>query len=179
MELLEVIKQRRSVRKFTNQDVPQEALDQILDAVRWAPSWANTQCWEVVVVKDPSVKTRLQAAVSEGNPGYKALAEAPVLLVLCAQLKRAGHYKGAVTTKFGDWFLFDLGIIAQNIMLMAHTLGLGTVVVGMFDHDKAKTAIGVPEGYELAALMPLGHPESQPSAPKRREISEFMHLETF
>ena len=138
--------------------------------MRWSPSWANTQCWEVVVVKDQETKQKLQATLTPTNPAGKAMVEAPVVLVLCGQLQSAGFYKGQVTTKFGDWFLYDLGIATQTICLTAHALGLGTVVVGLFDQNKAKAVLGVPEGYELVTMLPLGYPEKIPAAPKRREI---------
>jgi len=75
--------------------------------------------------------------------------------------------------------MFDLGIATQTICLTAHDLGLGTVVVGLFDHDKAKEAVEVPEGYELAALIPLGYAAKGSAAPKRQEINEFTHYERF
>ena len=87
--------------------------------------------------------------------------------------------KEEVTTKFGDWFMFDLGIACQNLCLTAYSLGLGTVMVGLFDHDKANQILKVPQGYELAVLIPLGYPAKISSAPKRREISEFTHHDTF
>jgi nitroreductase len=151
----------------------------VLEAVRWSPSWANTQCWEVVVVKDQAIKQKLQAALPPTNPASKAMVEAPVVLVLCGQLNKSGSYKGQVTTKFGDWFLFDLGIATQSICLAAQSLGLGTVVVGLFDHNQAKQVVGLPDGYELVAMLPLGYPAKEPAAPKRREISEFAHREKF
>jgi nitroreductase len=63
--------------------------------------------------------------------------------------------------------------------LTAHGLGLGTVVVGLFDHNRAKETLGVPEGYEVVALIPMGYAAKDSGAPKRREISEFTHYEKF
>ncbi len=179
-EFMDIVKGRRSIRKYEDKPVPPEALDAVLEAVRWAPSWANTQCWELVVVTDTSVKERLQASLPpKGNPAVNAIVQAPVLLALCGQLKSSGFYKGQTTTKFGDWFMFDLGIACQNICLTAHALGLGTVVVGLFDHDKARAVLNLPAGYELVALIPLGYPAKISSAPNRREIKEFTHRNTF
>lgn len=178
-DLLEIIQGRRSVRNYQDQAVPDDVLNKILEALRWSPSWANSQCWEVVVVKDLETKQKLQAALPPTNPAGRAMVEAPVILVLCGQLQKAGFYKGQVTTKFGDWFLFDLGIATQTLCLTAHSLGLGTVVAGLFDHNKAKEVLGVPEGYELVTMIPLGYPAKAPAAPKRREIAEFVHQGKF
>ena len=178
-ELMQVLKGRRSVRNYQNQAVPEEVLNLILEAVQWSPSWANTQCWEVVVVKDPEIKRRLQETLSQGNPATRAMVEAPVVLVLCGKQGVSGFYKGQVTTKLGDWFMYDLGLATQSLCLAAWNLGLGTVVVGLFDHNLAAAVLGVPEGYELVAMLPLGYPAKQPAAPKRREISEFTHFDKF
>jgi nitroreductase len=179
-EFMDIVKGRRSVRKYEAREVPAEALNTILEAVRWAPSWANTQCWELVIVRDRAVKERLQATLPpKGNPAAGAMAQAPVVLALCGKLMSSGCYKDQVTTKFGDWFMFDLGIACQNICLTAHALGLGTVVVGLFDHDQAKAVLKVPHGYELVVMIPLGFPAKISSAPNRREIGAFTHQNFF
>ena len=178
-ELMEIIKSRRSIRKYEDKPVPQDLLNQVLEAVQWAPSWANTQCWEIITVKQAATKQQLQETMGKGNPATKAIVEAPVLLAICGKLKSSGYYKEQVTTKFGDWMMFDLGIATQSLCLAAYALGLGTVIVGLFDHDKAAEILGLPEGYELVSLIPLGYPAKISSAPKRREIIEFAHTERF
>ncbi|MFH1581370.1 MAG: nitroreductase family protein [Pseudomonadota bacterium] len=178
-DLMEVIKERRSIRKYEGKDISEELVNRVLDAVRWTPSWVNTQCWEVIVVKDRIIKERLQATISKGNPAAKSIVTAPVVLAVCGRLEKSGYYKDKVSTKFGDWYMFDLGLATQNLCLMAHHLGLGTVIVGLFDHDRAKEILNVPAGYELVVLVPMGYPAKTPSAPKRRETNEFMHYDMF
>jgi nitroreductase len=178
-DFMDVVKGRRSVRNFEDRDVPEEILRQLYEAVQWTPSWANTQCWELVVVRDATVKQKLQETMSKGNPATKSIVDAPVVVAVCGKLNSSGYYKGQVTTKFGDWLLFDLGLATQSLCLAAHNLGLGTVIAGLFDQDAAKTALGVPEGYDLVALIPLGYPAKVPSAPKRRTPEEFVHREKF
>jgi len=178
-DLMEIIKGRRSIRSYQDREVPEKAINRILEAVQWSPSWANTQCWEIVVVKDQANKERLQATLPKTNPAFKAIVQAPVVLVVCGRLNSSGYYKGQVTTKHGDWFMFDLGIATQSICLTAYEQGLGTVIVGLFDHDKAKEVVGLPDGYEVVAMVPVGYPAKDSPAPKRREISEFVHYEKF
>jgi nitroreductase len=179
-ELIQLIQGRRSVRKYLDTDVTEEQVRTLLESVRWAPSWANTQCWEIIVVRDSEQKKKLQDTLPpKGNPAHSAMVAAPVVLAVCGKLKASGYYKDVVTTKFGDWFLFDLGIATQNICLTAYSLGLGTVIVGLFDHDRAKNALGVPEGYEVPVMIPVGVPAKISSAPKRREVAEFLHKERF
>lgn len=177
--VLQAIQERRSIRKFQEKPVPDEALAQIMEAVRWSPSWANTQCWEVVVVKDPQVRLELQATLGKGNPATKALVAAPLLLVMCAKTLSAGYYGGVVTTKFGDWFMYDIGLATQSLCLAAHSLGLGSVVVGLFDQDKAAQALGLPAGYEVVSMLPLGYPDQEPKPPARKEAAQFVHYDRF
>jgi len=178
-DLMSIVKGRRSIRRFQDKPVPETDLQQILEAVQWSPSWANTQCWEIVVVKEREMKERLNEALSPTNPAKKGLPDAPLVLALCGKLQSSGFYKGQATTKLGDWFMFDLGIATQSLCLAACNLGLGTVIVGSIDHDKAKDVLGVGEGYELVALIPVGYPAKESAAPKRREISEFTHSDKF
>ena len=178
-DLMEIIKERRSIRKYEEKDIPEELVNRVFDAVRWTPSWVNTQCWEIIVVKDKKIKEKLQDTISKGNPAAKSIVAAPVVLAVCGRLEKSGYYKDKVATKFGDWFMFDLGLATQNLCLMAHHLGLGTVIVGLFDHDRAKQILNVPAGYELVVLIPMGYPAKTPSAPKRREVEEFTHYDKF
>ena len=178
-DLMNIIKGRRSIRKYQDKAVPEELLNQVLESVRWAPSWANTQCWEIIVVKDQANRERLQEALVNVNPAKKAMAQAPVVLAICGKLNSSGYYKGQVTTKFGDWLMFDLGVATQTLCLTAHDLGLGTVITGLIDHNKVREILGIPEDYEVVALTPLGYPAKDSTAPKRREVSEFTHYEKF
>jgi len=178
-DIMDIIKERRSIRQYdTTRPIPDEVLNQVLEAVRWAPSWANTQCWEVIVVKDPQVKEQLQACFNR-NPALQAIVDAPVVIGLCGKLQSSGFYKGQPTTKFGDWYMFDLGLATQTLCLAAQALGLGTVITGMFNIDMANAALKVPEGYQLVTLVPMGYPAKGSPAPKRREIGEFTHLDHF
>ena len=178
-DFTEVLQERRSIRRYEDKDVPAEVLNQVLDAVKWSPSWANTQCWEIVVVKDPGLKEKLQAAMPSTNPASRSIVAAPVLIALCGKLKSAGYYKGEATTKFDDWFMFDLGLATQTLCLAAQNAGLGTVITGMFNQDQAAGVLNVPDGYALVSLIPMGYPAKVGSAPKRREVSEFTHQDTF
>jgi len=75
--------------------------------------------------------------------------------------------------------MFDIGLATQNLCLAAHHLNLGTVIVGLFDQDTAKEILQVPDGYEVVTLIPVGYPAKEGRAPDRREMSEFVHHDTF
>src|SRR4030042_2268564 len=179
MDLMDAIKGRRSIRKYKPDPVSEETLQKIMEAVRWSPSWANTQCWEVIIVKDPNIKSALANTLTKTNPSLSSMTEAPIVLVLCGRKGVSGFKKGEATTVKGDWLMFDTGIAIQNLCLTAHALGLGTVVVGNFDHKKAEEILGVPQSAEVVAMTPLGYPATEGSAPKRKEPSEFVFYEKY
>jgi nitroreductase len=179
MEVSDAIKGRRSIRKYKGDPVSDEVLDEVLEAVRWSPSWANTQCWEVVVIKEPEVKAKVAEALPPTNPALSSLTDAPVLLVFCAMRNRSGYKKGEITTDKGDWFMFDIGLAVENLCLTAHSLGLGTVIIGLFDAKKVEGVLSVPENISVVAMTPLGYPEQQVSAPKRKELTDFVHRERY
>jgi len=178
-EVMEAIEKRRSVRRYLEKEIPHDVLTGILEAVRWSPSWANTQCWEIVVVKDPAIKAQLQETLAPKNPATRAIVNAPVVIALCGRLGRSGFYKGQTTTKFGDWFMYDLGLANQTLCMAAHDAGLGTVIVGLFDHDRAGEILNAPAGCQVVTLIPMGYPDQAPPAPKRNALSEFVHYDRF
>jgi nitroreductase len=179
MDLMEAIKGRRSIRKYKPEPVSEETLQAVIEAVRWSPSWANTQCWEMIVVKDPNMKSQLANTLIGTNPARSSIAGAPLVVVLCGKKGISGFEKGEAATVKGDWLMFDTGIAMQTLCLAAHGLGLGTVVVGMFDHKKTEEILGLPQNVEVVAMTPLGYPAVQRSAPKRKEVSEFVFNERY
>lgn len=179
MELMEAIKGRRSIRKFKPDPVDEELIRQVLEAGRWAPSWANTQCWRFAIVRNPEIKARLAETVPSTNRGRPGLVAAPVSIVLCAELGKSGWYKGSLATDKGDWFMFDTALACQNIMLTAHSLGLGTVPIGLFDAKKAAEILEIPENIQVVLLFPLGWPDEEPRIPPRKEIKELSFAEKY
>jgi len=179
MDVFEAISGRRSVRKYRPDPVSEQQLNAVLEAARWAPSWANTQCWNFVVVRDTKLKERLANTLSPTNRAIPAIKEAPILIVACAEKGRAGYKRGEAVTDKGDWFMFDVALAMQNIALAAYALGLGTVHVGLFDAQKAAEILDVPPEMAVVEMMPLGHSAEQPTAPRRKELGDFVFFEKF
>ncbi len=182
MEMLEAIFTRRSVRKFSPEPVTDEQLNKILTAAGQAPSWANMQCWRFIVVRNPEIRGQISelsyveeyfsASGYKTNPASKGLAQAPVVLVACADPQRSGVLWGQ------QYYLADLGIAAQNLMLAAHAQGLGTVFVGVFDEPGLRKLLDIPEDIRVVGLFPLGHPATEPkSGPPRKALDEIVFRE--
>lgn len=176
MELYDAIMNRRSMRKFEERDVPEEILQKCLDAGRWAPSWANTQCGRFVVVKNAETKKKIAECLPERNPALRATAEAPVVVVFVAKLAASGYKEGQPCDD-KQWHMYDVGLVSQNFCLAAHAEGLGTVIVGLMDYNAVGEVLGLPEGYQVVAFTPLGYPTGGDRPPKRKELSEITHYE--
>lgn len=176
---VELVMSRRSIRRFADQPVEPEKLARILELARWTPSWANTQCWEIIAITEPELLRRLADELSPKNPATLAMARGPLTLAICGEKKKSGFYKGEQSTELGDWLMFDLGLLTQTISLAAHAEGLGSVVAGYFNHAQVRALLDIPPTHEVVALVPMGYPDHAPSPPKRREVAEFTHYERF
>ena len=179
MELMEAITGRRSIRKYRADPVPDDAVKFILEAARWSPSWANTQCWEFIIVKDAEIKKKLAETLPEKNPARPAFMQAPVIIAACGRKGTAGFFKGAPATDKGDWLLFDLGLALQNLTLAAYTKGLGTVHVGFFDSRQAEVVLKVPAGVTVVELLPLGYPDGEVKATPRKPAEDFIFFDGY
>ncbi len=179
MDIFETIRTRRSVRRFMDRPVEEDKLQAILEAARQAPSWANLQCWRFVVVKDPPTKDRISELSFvesffaprgyKANPSRKGLAEAPVIIVACSDPSQSGTIWGQ------PYYMTDMGIAAQNLMLAARALGLGTVFVGVFDEEKVRSLLSIPSDIRVVGLFPIGYPlEERASGPARKPLSEIV-----
>ena len=180
MDTLEAIKTRRSIRKFSDKAVEPEKLQQVLEAARQAPSWANMQCARYVVVQDPEMRAKIselsyvEAFFSprgyKTNPAQQALADAPVVIVACADPGHSGDLHGQ------RFYLTDVGIASENLMLAAHDLGLGSVFVGVFDEEALGDLLDIPPGIRIVGLFPLGYPLGEvKSGPPRKPLDELVY----
>jgi nitroreductase len=171
MDVFKAIETRRSIRHFKADPILDKDLNYVLEAARLAPSWANTQCWRFIVVKDIEKKARLADTLAANNRGSQAIKEAPVLIVACAEMGKSGYMHGEFGSDKGDWFMFDVALAMQNLTLAAWARGLGTLHVGWFDAKKASAILNVPDGVVVVEMSPLGYPEGE-ARPTTRKLPE-------
>lgn len=179
MDTLECIMTRRSIRRFTEESIPEEVLEKLLEAVRWAPSWANTQAVEIIILKDKNAREKIVEFLSPNNPSAKGVVNAPIVAIICAKIGLAGYKDNKAVTNKGDWYMFDAGIASQNLCLAAHALGLGSVHVGYIDHQELDEYLDLPSGVKSVEVIPIGYPAKIGNAPPRRQINEFVHREKY
>lgn len=172
MEFLQLIKDRYSVRKISNEPVDEAKVTAILEAARVAPTAVNKQPFRILVLRDAKSMEKLKSCTP-----YTF--DAPMALVVCeckdeAWVRPYDNYNSGV---------IDAAVIGTHIMLAVHDLGLGTTWVGHFDPVALKAAYNLPNTMEPVVVFPIGHlaPEAKPAHlhEKRRPLSETVVYESF
>ncbi|MDZ7263776.1 MAG: nitroreductase family protein [candidate division KSB1 bacterium] len=153
MNFFEVIKKRKSIRKYKTDPIPAELLEQIFEMVRLAPSWRNGQCWKFVVVTDATLKKALIRCTSVFNQSW--LGQEHALVVACGDPAHSGFRNDQA------YYLVDVAIAMEHLVLAAAALGLGTCWIGAFDESKVKSLLNIPPTYRVVALTPLGYPAEE------------------
>lgn len=162
MDVGTAIRTRRSIRRYKKQDIPEDVLRDVLEAARLAPSAANRQAWEMIVVKDPKLRQELVPMCKN----QKFVAECPVLLV-------------AIEEPAQKWSRVDATIMLDHVTLEAHEKGLGTCWIGAFDKAQVGALLGVPPNKEVMACMTLGYPDEDPEARPRKPVGELFYHDRY
>jgi nitroreductase len=162
MEFYEALRTRRSVRKYKSTPIEPAALDRILEAARTAPSAANRQPWQFIVVFDEGVRQNLVKTYPRDW-----LASAPVIIVACAEPAAAWVRRDG--KNYAD---VDVAIAFEHLVLAAAAEGLGTCWIGAFDPAGVGKVMGLPEGIEPIAMTPLGYPDDVPRPTSRKPRAE-------
>lgn len=168
VDVMQCVSERRSVRAYQAKVVPDEALAELLDAARLAPSASNRQDWRFVVTRDPGQVKRVAEAA-----GQAFIGTAPVVI---AGVSLNPH---RVMSCGVPVYPVDLAIAMTNITLVAVAWGLGTCWIGAFDQDKVRRVLGIPAEFKVVELMPLGYPADQPPRKQRKPLQEVVSYDRF
>jgi len=170
MDFYEAVRLRRSIRKYKPDPVEQEKLGRVLEAARLAPSAANRQPWQFIVITDAKRREAMKAAYDR-----EWFWKAPVIIAACldtaACWKRQGDGKS-----YGD---VDVAIAFDHLTLAAAELGLGTCWIGAFNPVEARRLLELPAGVEPIALTPLGYPAGEAKPRSRKGLNEIVKWERF
>ena len=200
MDVMDAIRQRRSIRSYKPDEIPEDVLAKLLEALRLAPSGANFQPRKFIVVRDRATKTKLAAACTwhPGWPeGQEFIAEAPVVIVACGSEKDAiaRYYKGGQVflgsgsvvaeekkqgpVEYESCVLMDASIALDHLTLAAAAEGLGTCWVGGMDEKEVKELLSIPDDMGVPIVMPLGYTESWPEPRPRKPLEEIICYEKY
>lgn len=175
MNTLECMKSRRSIRRYKSDPVDHSIIHSIVSAASYSPSWKNTQITRYIAIEDSSILERI-ADTCTPDFNQKIIRQVPVLIAVTFVKGRSGFERdGSYSTRKEDrWQMYDAGISSMSFCLAAHEYGLGTVIMGVFDEEKAAEILDIPEDQELAALIALGYPDIEPEMPKRKSADDLL-----
>ncbi len=161
MEVLEAIRTRRSIRSFSDKEIPDEDAIKILEAARWAPSAGNRQPWCYIYVKDKEILRM----VKNCSPGFYGEAAAAIVI----NIRREAGMLGVL----------DVGFASQNILLAAHALGIGSCAIASFNKEAIRELLEIPEEWDPILIISLGYPDRIPPPPYKKPLSEIVYLDIY
>jgi len=181
MTFQQLVKNRRSIRRYLERPVEREKILACIEAARLAPSADNVQPWRFLIIDDPELKTKFAQEVFSGIYFIsKFAAKAPVLIMILGRLDIIANRIGKQIQNI-HFYLIDIGIAGEHIVLQAEELGLGSCWIGWFNIRKARKFLKIPRKYKIVSLMAMGYYEKRPTREKKRkeleEIAWFNKIE--
>ncbi|MFI3242104.1 MAG: nitroreductase family protein [Alphaproteobacteria bacterium] len=177
MNAEELLKTRRSVRKYKNQKVNRGLMEEVIELTKWAPSWANFQIARYTLIDDEALIKRI---AQEGVHGFayniKTLDNAKGVAILSFVKGKSGKLNATdyATAQENSWEIFDAGIACQQFCLAAHAKGIGTCIFGVIDSAVLADIANLPETETVAAVITYGYPDEDPIPTPRKDLSEIM-----
>ena len=176
MNFSDVINNRVSTRSFSSKKVNDEDILEILSSAQKSPSWMNKQCWRFIVIRDPEAIKE----ISKTSIINRWMKQAPILIVACADPKQSGFENDI------EYYIVDVSIAMEHIILAATNKKLGTCWIGGFNEGKIKEILEIPPRIKIVALTPLGYPSTEESLSsktrktivrrtKRKSLQEIVH----
>lgn len=164
---LDLAKSRRSVRRYQAAPVPEEVIEKVLEAARWAPSGMNMQPWEFIVVTDEELRRQVSKHAVFYGMRSQQVHQAPTLIVVC------GHHRR------GPFVRDDCIFAGANLMLAATDLGLSTCWVGGFREELIKQILNVPDEVSIVGLVTLGYAQGDTPPPPKRDLPSMVHWQHY
>ena len=160
--------------RFDEAAVSDEQIEAILEAGRWAPSYINSQPWEFVVVRDPQLRARAVDILRRVTISWQGFGQAPALIVVAVDASKDPRH-----------FVEDAAAAAQNMVLMAHSLGLASFWAGLYapeakgsPEEDLKSLLSIPKAFRVVATLPIGFPAYSPAG-SRRSLGEMVHVDGY
>jgi len=164
LEVMEAIRSRRSIRRYKHDSVPKEKLLTVLEAARLAPSAANVQPWQFIIVTNSENRKKISTLCPYGW----FLADSPVVIVACGDSVISPRYH-----------IIDTTIALEHMVLAATAEGLGTCWIGSFNEKAIKKLLEIPDRLKIIALLSLGYPTEIPNPRPRKPLDEIVHYEGY
>ncbi len=164
-DILEIIKSRRSIRNYKNEKIKDEEILKIVEAGRWAPSASNNQPWRFIIVQNKEL--------------IKKIGDACKILTINSFVEKAPLIFIIYTEKKHRWVELDCGICAENMMLEAHSIGIGSCFVGAFKENRIKEIINLPEDLNVVGLITFGYKENEKEPTLRLDLKDIVKYDFY
>jgi len=176
METMKCIETRRSIRNFLDRPIERDIIEKLVIEAQYAPTWKNAQTTRFTAITDKAVLSEIKATLVSFNAAV--VSSCTLLMAISVISKRSGYEKdGTPTTIYGDAYTyFDCGTTVENFCLAANDLGIGTVILGIFDPIKIKAILQIPESEDLPVLIACGYHDGIAQMPKRRPLEEVLRI---
>lgn len=176
MEFDDVLKTRRSMRKYKNQKLTNEQIHQLIEGAILAPSWKNSQVTRYYVAQSEEALLKVKDALPEFNQNN--VIDAPALIVTTIVKNRSGFERdGTPTNELGNgWGYYDCGMHNMCLLLQATQMGLATLVMGIRDEVKLKDIFSIPDNEAVVSVIAVGYGDIEPPMPKRKTVEEITHI---
>ena len=174
---IDLVKRRRSTRKYSTDPVPRELIERCIEAATYAPTACNTQSWRFIIVEGDLKKELADKALGGFIVPNRFASEAPVIVVIATDMDLITHRIGG-KLKGIDYHLIDAGIAGEHFVLQATELGLGTCWIGWFDKKVARRLLDLPKGWDVPAMITLGYPAGESSEKTRAGVAEIAEFKS-
>ena len=179
--MIQEIKDRRSIRKYEDRPVNDEAIAALIESARIAPSGSNTQPWHFIIVRSPEMRKKL----AEASHGQQWMTTAPVHIACVADIR--SRIPGSQELYLDEQssllevkqIIRDTSIAIEHIVLEAESMGLGSCWIAWFEQNKIRPLLQIPPDKYVVCVLTIGYPAEEPAARPRKRIEEILHYETW
>lgn len=172
---IDLVKRRRSTRKYLSDPVPRELIERCIEAATYAPTACNTQSWRFIVVEGDLKRELVERSLGGFIVPNRFADEAPAIVVIATDMNLITHRIGG-KLKGIDYHLIDAGIAGEHFVLQATELDLGTCWIGWFDKKAVKRLLKLPGGWDVPAMLTIGYPAGEPVEKSRKRIDEVVEF---
>ncbi|MCQ2958097.1 MAG: nitroreductase family protein [Candidatus Gastranaerophilales bacterium] len=179
METNDCILTRRSIRRFIDKEISDETIKKIAELTTFAPSWKNSQTTRYIAVKNKDLKDKIANDCLNGFTWNKNIIDSANTLIVELTINNIAGYnedKTPTSTKGSHWQSFDAGLSAQTFCLAANDMGIGSVIMGLYNEEAVKKELNIDDKYSVSALIAIGYHDQTLNAPDRVNVDEFLTI---
>lgn len=175
MELTKALNERRSIRRYTPCQVTREEIEELVAYAQKAPSWKNSQTARFyVALSDEAINTTREHLASFNTRRTQGVGAYIVTTVVHGI---SGYDEDGTPTHLNNGFeCFDNGLAVENLILKAHEMGYGTLIMGLYDEGKIREYFKIPEGEQVVVVIALGKADIEPEMPQRNSIDTVLKI---